>query len=340
MVRIEKNINLKSLNSFHIDAKAKYLCRITQPDQLQELLATDIYLSEKHYVLGGGTNILVTKDFDGLLIKVEMKGLEKKETSDNTVKIKVSAGENWHQLVEYAVSQQWGGIENLSLIPGTVGAAPMQNIGAYGVEIKDVVDQVEAIDLSSGSTRVFTNHECGFGYRESVFKNNLKEKFFISSVTLTLTTNNHRLNTSYGALQEVLRKMDVSNITIQEISRAVIQIRKAKLPDPDIIGNAGSFYKNPTIDLQKYEFLTAIHGSIPSYPIDNQHVKLPAGWLIEQCGWKGKRINHVGVHPLQALVLVNYDNGSGDEILQLAKEIQQSVFEKFQIVLTPEVNIL
>ncbi len=340
MVPIEKNINLKALNSFHIDANAKYLCRITHLDQLKELMAMDIYQSEKHYILGGGTNILLTKDFDGLLIKVELKGLEKKEESDSAVKIKVSAGENWHQLVEYAVSQQWGGIENLSLIPGTVGAAPMQNIGAYGVEIKDVVSEVEAINLFTGTTRVFANPECGFGYRESVFKRSLKEIFFISSVTLTLTTNNHRLNTSYGTLHETLQKRNVDHITIQEISRAVIEIRKSKLPDPNEIGNAGSFYKNPTIDIDKYKILTALHGPMPSYFIDNQHVKVPAGWLIEQCGWKGKRINHIGVHPVQALVLVNYDQGSGEEILQLAEEIQQSVFEKFDIALTPEVNIL
>jgi UDP-N-acetylmuramate dehydrogenase len=243
-------------------------------------------------------------------------------------------------LVLHCVKNNWGGIENLSLIPGLVGAAPIQNIGAYGTEIKNMITQVEAIDLKTGLTKLFTNEECCFGYRESVFKNALREKYFISSITLTLTKKNHRLNTSYGAIHETLSSMNIEQPTIKSISDAVIAIRQSKLPDPRVIGNAGSFFKNPSITVNHYQSLQKTNTTIPSYPSANQEVKVPAGWLIEQCGWKGKKINHVGVHPKQALVLVNYGDGKGEDVFDLAVKIASSVKEKFNIELTPEVNII
>ncbi|MBX2941947.1 MAG: UDP-N-acetylmuramate dehydrogenase [Cyclobacteriaceae bacterium] len=340
MVKLEENVSLKAYNTFGINAKAKYLCHVTTVDQLVDLLHSPIFKKERHYILGGGSNVLFTKDFDGLIIKDEIKGIETVSETDTHIVVRVSAGENWHQFVLHAVANDWGGIENLSLIPGTVGAAPMQNIGAYGVEIKNLIERVEAIELSTGRLKTFSNEECAFGYRESVFKRELAKKYFISSVTLRLSKKDHQFNTTYGALQETLKEMNVTHTTIQSISDAVIHIRKSKLPDPVVIGNAGSFFKNPTIDVKQFESLQNLHSTIPGYSIDNQNIKVPAGWLIEQCGWKGKRINNVGVHPQQALVLVNYGNGSGAEILNLSEKIQVSVMEEFQIKLTPEVNIL
>jgi len=340
MIKIEENVSLRPYNTFGIDVKAAYLCKIHRIEELQELIQSSLYQSTKHYILGGGSNILFTQNYDGLIIKVELKGIEILSETDAEVIINAKSGESWHGLVMHAVQNGWGGIENLSLIPGTVGAAPMQNIGAYGVEIKNVVENVEAIDLVTGSLRVFTNAECRFGYRESVFKRDLKEKYFISSVTLRLTKKNLELNTSYGAIHDTLREQQVHEVTIQTISNAVIQIRQSKLPDPKVVGNAGSFFKNPTITIEHYESLKKTHPSIPGYQTDNQYVKVPAGWLIEQCGWKGKKINQVGVHSKQALVLVNYGEGKGIEILKLADEIRHSVDQKFKIKLTPEVNIL
>lgn len=340
MIKIEENVNLKPYNTFGIEAQARYFCKISTEDQLEELLSSEVYKNERHLILGGGSNILFTKDFDGLIIKVDLTGIQKQHETNETIDIEVKSGEVWHNLVLYCVQNNLGGIENLSLIPGTVGAAPIQNIGAYGIEIKEVIKKVEAIHLVTGKRKSFTNAECMFGYRESIFKHELKENYFISSVTLTATTKNHLLNTSYGAIQDTLKAMHVTEPTIKTISDAVIHIRKTKLPDPAIIGNAGSFFKNPTIALSQYEQLKKTYPEIPGYPTVNQSVKVPAGWLIEQCGWKGKRIENIGVHTQQALVLVNYGNGKGNEIFQLAKNILSSVKEKFNITLTPEVNII
>ncbi|MEQ8364249.1 MAG: UDP-N-acetylmuramate dehydrogenase [Cyclobacteriaceae bacterium] len=340
MFKVEENVSLKSYNTFGIDVNTKYLCRVTTANQLIDLIQSPVFKQEKHYILGGGSNVLFTDDFDGLVIKDDLKGIETVSETDSHITVKVYAGENWHEFVMQAVANGWGGIENLSLIPGTVGAAPMQNIGAYGVEIKNLIENVEAIELSTGVLKTFSNEQCAFGYRESVFKRELAKKYFISSVTLSLSKKNHHLNTTYGAIQETLKEMNVTQPTIQTVSNAVINIRKSKLPDPVEIGNAGSFFKNPTISLKQYEELQNLTATIPGYPTDNQNVKVPAGWLIEQCGWKGKRINNVGVHPKQALVLVNYGGGNGTEILSLSKKIQAAVWEKFHIMLTPEVNIL
>jgi UDP-N-acetylmuramate dehydrogenase len=340
MIDLEENISLHPFNTFGIDIRAKYFVRITSKEDFQKLINTSIYKLHSSLILGGGSNVLFTKDYNGLVIKDDLKGIAIVDETPQLITIKVQAGENWHQFVMYCVKNNYGGVENLSLIPGTMGAAPMQNIGAYGIEVKEVIKEVEAIDRNNGSVRVFSNEDCRFGYRESVFKQALREKFFISSVTLTLTKNNHHLNTSYGAIQDTLKQMNVIQPTIQSVSNAVIHIRQSKLPDPLVIGNAGSFFKNPSISLHQYEELKKMHPNIPGYISENQLVKVPAGWLIEQCDWKGKRINNVGVHSQQALVLVNYGNAKGEELFQLAQRIQSSVKEKFDIDLTTEVNII
>lgn len=340
MIRIEENISLRSYNTFGIEAKARYFYKISTEEQLIELINTPIFKSEPHFILGGGSNVLFTKDYAGLIIKVDLKGIRIVEETEQTVSIHVKSGEVWHNLVMHCVLHAWGGIENLSLIPGTVGAAPIQNIGAYGVEIKEVIENVECIDLTTGKYKSFNNQECCFGYRESIFKHQFKENIFISSVTLSLTKKNHVFNTSYGAITDTLKAMNITQPTLKSVSDAVIHIRKNKLPDPSLIGNAGSFFKNPSIALSHYENLKNSYPQIPGYHSVNQDVKVPAGWLIEQCNWKGKRINDIGVHTQQALVLVNYGNGKGEEIFQLAMQIISSVKEKFNITLTPEVNLL
>jgi UDP-N-acetylmuramate dehydrogenase len=340
MVRIRENVSLRSLNTFGIDVKARHFIDVSSENDLRDLINLPIYRQSKVLILGGGSNVLFTGDFDGLVIKSGIIGKEVVHTNDHTLLLKSGSGESWHDLVMHAVMNNWGGIENLSLIPGTAGAAPMQNIGAYGVEIKDVIENVDAIDLSTGELRTFNNAECRFSYRESIFKHDLKEKYFISSITLRLTRNDHQLNTSYGAIQDVLKARSIVHPTIKDISDAVINIRQSKLPDPRLIGNAGSFFKNPTINSQVFEALKKAYPTIPSYPSDNQSIKVPAGWLIEQCGWKGKRLGNIGVHQHQALVLVNYGGGNGKEIFDLAMNISKSVQEKFNITLTTEVNVI
>lgn len=339
-MNIEENKNLKPYNTFGIAANARYFCSISSLAELKELQQTTIYQQSKRLILGGGSNVLFLHDFEGLIIKTELKGIKIVHENDDTVTIEVAAGEAWHAFVLHCVKNDWGGIENLSLIPGLMGAAPIQNIGAYGVEVKDVIESVHGIDLTTGEERTFQADECAFGYRESIFKHTLKEKFFISSVTLTLTKKSHRINTQYGAIRDTLKQMKITTPTIQSVSDAVIAIRQSKLPDPRVIGNAGSFFKNPSISRQHYQSLQKKNPSIPNYPSVNQEVKVPAGWLMEQCGWKGKKLNEVGVHTQQALVLVNYGNGNGAEIFSLAEKIIASVEEKFSITLTPEVNII
>jgi len=339
-MRIQEQVDLLPYNTFKIRAKAKHFTSIHSVEEFQSLIKTPVYQQEKHLILGGGSNILFTGDFNGLVIKVDIKGVEIVSEDDTTVTIKAGAGELWHALVLHCVEHDWGGIENLSLIPGTVGAAPMQNIGAYGVEIKEVIKNVEAIDLISGQVKVFTNRECSFDYRESVFKQEFKGKYFISSVTLTLTKKNHHFITSYGTLQTTLLEQGVHQLSVRAISNAVIAIRQQKLPDPSVVGNAGSFFKNPTLTPQHYEKLKNTYPEIPGYSTVNQHVKVPAAWLIEKCGWKGKTVEHIGVHPHQALVIVNYGGGTGENIWRLALQILSSVKEKFDVQLQPEVNVV
>ena len=340
MIKIGQHKSLKQYNTFGINAKATYFTTIQSIEELQELLQLPLYQNEKHLILGGGSNVLFTNDFNGLVIKVESRGIYIVEETDETITLKVNAGEVWHDLVAYCVQHDWGGIENLSLIPGLTGAAPIQNIGAYGVEIKNVINGVEGVDLKTGTMKSFKNAECCFGYRESAFKLEWKEKYFISSITLRLTKRNYKINHEYGAIQEVLKQHHIHHATIKDISDAVIAIRQSKLPDPLLIGNAGSFFKNPTVSKDVYHAIKANHPTIQSYSIDSQSFKVPAGWLIEQCGWKGKKFGGIGVHPFQALVLVNYGNGNGEEIFELAMKIKQSVKEKFGVILNTEVNII
>lgn len=332
-----KNQSLKAYNTFGIDVIADQFLAFKS---MAELIHTLKQSAKSPLILGGGSNILFTSNYDGLVLKNEIKGIEIIEETDAEVLVRFGAGENWHQCVLYAIAHQWGGIENLSLIPGTIGAAPMQNIGAYGVEIKEVFESLTAVNISTQEIQTFTHSDCKFGYRESVFKNELKNQYIITDVTLRLSKSNHELNTSYGAIADVLNANDIISPSIKDVSDAVISIRKSKLPDPKEIGNAGSFFKNPTIDKLDYESLKLEFPEMPGYTVSENEVKVPAGWLIEYCGWKGKTRGAIGVHKNQALVLVNFGDGSGAEIKQLAADIQESVVKQFGIDLSPEVNII
>ncbi|MTI22107.1 UDP-N-acetylmuramate dehydrogenase [Fulvivirga sp. RKSG066] len=339
-MQIEKNISLKPYNTFGLEAKARYFTEAQSIEDLQAILKTSEAQDNEVLLLGGGSNILLTKDFDGLVIKIDIKGIELQHENNEEVVVKVGAGENWHEFVLEAIKNNWGGVENLSLIPGTMGAAPMQNIGAYGVEIKEVFDYLLAVNRKTGKVEKFNNTDCQFGYRESIFKNVVKGEYIIAEVVLRLSNNEHKLNTSYGAIADTLKEMGIDKPTIKDISDAVIKIRQSKLPDPKKIGNSGSFFKNPTIDKIDYEGLKAEFSDIPGYELPEDKIKVPAGWLIEQCGWKGKKIGDIGVHDKQALVLVNHGGGKGEDIWDLAQEIQKSVAEKFGISLNPEVNVI
>jgi UDP-N-acetylmuramate dehydrogenase len=340
MIKLKEQQGLKAHNTFHINATASLLCTIASEDDAIDLFRLPAYKQHQSIIVGSGSNILFTKDFAGLVVHNALKGIRIIEETAGHVVLNVASGELWHSVVMHCVNNDWGGIENLSLIPGTVGAAPMQNIGAYGAEIKDVIVNVGAIECSSGDKRIFSADECHFGYRESIFKHDLKQKYFISSVTLRLTKKNHKLNTSYGAITETLATMNDSTPSVQSISAAVIAIRRSKLPDPEVIGNAGSFFKNPVISREQYEELKKSHPTLPGYFSENQSVKVPAAWLIEKDGWKGKRFGDAGVHTHHALVLVNYNDAKGSDIFELAMKIQSSVKAKFDIMLTPEVNII
>jgi UDP-N-acetylmuramate dehydrogenase len=340
MLNVLEKVNLAPYNTFGITEFARWFVHITTPSQISELIHHPLFTGHPYLILGGGSNILFTRPFEGLVIHTQLKGIETIDENHESVWLKVAAGENWHQLVMYCVHKGYGGIENLSLIPGTAGAAPVQNIGAYGVELADVLHEVEGYHLPDGSRHILPATACRLSYRDSVFKQEWKGKFFISSITLRLTRHHHRLHTSYPALADMLKHMQVTQPTPRDISEAVIRIRSAKLPDPAVVGNAGSFFKNPVVPLQQYRQLQERYPDIPGYIIDNQHVKIPAAWLIEQCGWKGRRIGQAGVHHLQALVLVNYGGASGAEIIALATNIQSSVAERFEIELQPEVNIV
>jgi len=337
-LNILEDYSLKTLNTFGLDVQGKYFVEIRSHDEFRDLLQTNIYRTNKKLILGGGSNILFTQNFPGLIIHNQLLGIDVVEQNEDFAIIAAAGGENWHELVEYAISQNLGGIENLSLKPGSVGAAPIQNIGAYGVELREVLDFVEAIDLTNGKDRKFSNAECDFNYRNSVFKNELKDKFLITKVYLKLNKN-HEVNTTYGAIESILSTKNITNPTIKDISNIVIEIRQSKLPDPSQFGNAGSFFKNPVIDKIDYEGLRLLFADIPSY-INGDQVKIPAAWLIEQCGWKGKRFGAIGVHDQQSLVLVNYGNGDGEEIKNLALKIKGSVADKFGIELEPEPRII
>lgn len=333
-MEIQQNISLKRYNTFGIQAIAKRFVSVNSIIELKEIIAAERAI----FLLGGGSNILLTGDVEKLVIHLNTKGIIVNDSGNNEVSVTAEAGENWHEFVQWCVSQNYGGLENLALIPGNVGTAPIQNIGAYGVEIKDVFLQLEAIDIETGKTKTFTNEECNFGYRDSVFKNELKGKYIIANVTFKLTRKNHLPNISYGAIKELLN--DNKNPSIKEIADAVIAIRQSKLPDPKEIGNSGSFFKNPVIDINSFKKLKEKYPALPNYVLSKKEIKIPAGWLIEQCGFKGKRLGDAGVHEKQALVLVNYNNASGKEIYALAQDIQQKVMKVFNIALEIEVNII
>jgi UDP-N-acetylmuramate dehydrogenase len=336
---IQKQVSLKTYNTFGFDVVAKYFTTVFHVSDLIKLYQNEEMKAERKLILGGGSNLLLLNDWDGLVIKNGILGIEKTFEDQNEVVLKVGGGVVWHQLVMHTVGLNLGGIENLSLIPGTTGAAPMQNIGAYGVEIKDVFVSLEALNIETLETEIFYLNDCKFGYRESVFKHEGKGKFFILNVSFRFQKN-PEFKTSYGAIQDTLTESGVTQLSVKAISEAVIAIRKSKLPDPAEIGNSGSFFKNPEIPTAQYNKIALEYPAMPNFPISEGVVKIPAGWLIEQAGWKGKRFGEVGVHDKQALVLVNYGKGKGIEIKQLAEKVQASVFEKFGIEIMPEVNFV
>ncbi|APY11916.1 UDP-N-acetylenolpyruvoylglucosamine reductase [Seonamhaeicola sp. S2-3] len=337
-MHIKQNISLKAYNTFGIDVNAKHFVSVSSIDELNKVITLENY--PKKLILGGGSNMLLTSDFDGLVIHINLKGIEIISKDQESVIIKANAGENWHNFVLWCLKHDFGGIENLSLIPGNVGTAPIQNIGAYGVELKDTFVSCEAISLETKTLKTFNKEACNFGYRNSIFKNDAKGKHIITSVTFKLSTQNHKLNINYGAITSELENMGIKNPTIQNVSDAIITIRKSKLPDPKKIGNSGSFFKNPIIPKEVYNELRENFNDIPSYPVSETHVKVPAGWLIEKAGFKGKRFGNYGVHKNQALVLVNYGDAKGKDILQLSKLIQKTVKRIFNISIEAEVNIL
>ncbi len=337
-MNIQQNISLKSYNTFGIDVMARSFASFCSVDELEELYSS-LQSPASSLVLGGGSNILLTKDFDGLVLKNDLKGIEVVAEDAAYYFVKAAAGENWHHFVMFCVDNNYAGLENLSLIPGNVGASPMQNIGAYGVEVKDVFHELTAYHIKEKRTQTFTLDDCEFGYRESVFKRKYKNQFVILDVTYKLNKQ-PVFNTSYGAIEQELQQMGVNELSIQAISQAVINIRSSKLPDPKVIGNAGSFFKNPTVEYSVYNSLKGKYPAIPGYPSKEGYIKIAAGWLIEQCGWKGYRKEDAGCHAKQALVLVNYGNAKGKDVWNLSEEIIASVNDKFGIVLEREVNII
>lgn len=337
---MQENFSLKPFNTFGVEAKAKYFIETNSVDELIETLKHAHSQTLPLLFLGGGSNILLTKDFDGLAIKLNLKGISEKDLNENEVLITAKAGENWHEFVMFCLNKNYGGLENLSLIPGNVGTSPMQNIGAYGTEIKDIFVDCKVLNLETLEIETFNLERCRFGYRDSIFKQEGKGKYVILEVSFKLTSKIHSIKTEYGAIKSELENLGITNPTIQDISKAVINIRQSKLPDPKEIGNAGSFFKNPTIPLAQFENLKEQFPDIQGYPNGN-FVKVPAGWLIEQCGWKGKQIGNVASHKLQSLVIINATgNATGKEIFDFSTLIIDSVQEKFGIELEREVNIL
>jgi UDP-N-acetylmuramate dehydrogenase len=333
---IQSDFSLKAYNTFGIEAKAKQFVSAHSITDLNEVLL----LNQDIFVLGGGSNMLLTQNINKLVVHVDLKGISVVNEDENHVWVKANAGENWHEFVLWCIDHNYGGIENLSLIPGNVGTTPIQNIGAYGIEIKDVFASCEAININSREIKEFNKEDCQFGYRESIFKNSLKEQFIITSVIFKLTKQKHKTNSSYGAIETELANNNISIPTIKDISNAVIAIRKSKLPDPKELGNSGSFFKNPIIPSDKYKELHKKHPEMPHYVISETEVKVPAGWLIEQAGFKGKRFGDAGIHKNQALVLVNYGNATGQEIVAVSKNIQKTILEKYEIAIEAEVNII
>jgi UDP-N-acetylmuramate dehydrogenase len=337
-MEIQSQFSLKNHNTFGIEAKAKQFIAVHSIDELKKVLEEN--KNQAKFILGGGSNMLLTKDIDALVIHIDLKGKKIVDEDDDFVWIESQAGETWHDFVLWTIEQDFGGLENMSLIPGNVGTTPVQNIGAYGTEIKDTFVSCQAMNIETQAIRTFTHSECNFGYRESIFKHEVKDQYIITSVTYKLTKRNHKINTSYGDITAELAKNNITNPNLKDVSNAVIAIRQSKLPDPKELGNSGSFFKNPILLKSDFE---KIHQKFPEmkyYDVSETEVKVPAGWLIEQAGFKGKRFGDAGIHKNQALVLVNYGNATGQEILAISKDIQKTVFEKFGIHIEAEVNVI
>jgi len=335
-LKIQHNISLKQYNTFGIDVNAERFVEITSVIGLKTLLATEKEL----FIISGGSNMLLLSDIKKLVVLLNIEGIIIQETQENDVFVTANAGENWHDFVLWCIDQNYGGLENLSLIPGNVGSCPIQNIGAYGVEVKDTIHQVTAVEVATGKTRLFTNEECNFGYRNSIFKNELKGAYIITTVAFKLTKANHKIYDGYGAIQAALKEENITSPSISDVSKAIIKIRSSKLPDPKEIGNSGSFFKNPVVNATIFEKIQTNYPTMPFYKVSEEEIKIPAGWLIETCGFKGKRYGDTGVHKNQALVLVNYGEASGKEIYELAQKIQATVLSTFGITLEIEVNIV
>jgi len=338
MLQIRENVSLKNFNTFGVEANARFLVEINHEEELTELFLDPKWLQTPRLVLGGGSNMLFTKDFDGLVIKMNIRGIEHRINHEE-VHVEAGAGESWKELVDYCVIHGFAGMENLSLIPGSVGASPVQNIGAYGVELKDVFESCQAFEIATQQKKTFVKEACGFGYRESIFKGELKNQFIITSVKFKLSLN-PVINIKYGAIEAELHHRGIESPNIQDVSKVVSAIRVSKLPDPSTIGNAGSFFQNPIIGFNQFEGLKAKFPDVVNYPAENGKIKLAAGWLIEQCGWKGKIVGQTGTWKNQALVLVNHGDATGTEIYTLSSQIIDSVYNKFGVKLHREVNIL
>lgn len=336
---LQEYISLKPLNTFHVAAQARYYSHIQNIEALQYLLLKQELQALPKLVLGAGSNLLFTSNFEGWVIQMAISGIRKLQEDQTAVWLQVGAGVNWHTLVLYCIDHGYGGIENLSLIPGTVGAAPIQNIGAYGVELSEVFESLAAVEIRTGIVKIFDKQACSFGYRDSIFKKSLQGQYIILHITLRLEKQ-PTLRTAYGDIQTTLKALEIQELSIKAISDAIIYIRQNKLPNPSQLGNAGSFFKNPIVKEANFEYLKSIYPHLPGYTLGNKQVKIPAAWLIEQCGWKGYRRGAVGVYSQQPLVLVNFGGASGQEIYQFAQDIQRSVNEAFGIELQPEIHIV
>jgi UDP-N-acetylmuramate dehydrogenase len=337
-MEIVSDFSLKKYNTFGIEAKAKQFVAVHSVQELKTILQEN--KTQQKFILGGGSNMLLTKNIDALVIHIDLKGKKILEENEDFVWVESQAGESWHEFVLWTINQNFGGLENMSLIPGNVGTTPVQNIGAYGTEIKDTFVSCQAMTIDNQEIKTFTKEECHFGYRESIFKNEIKDQYIITSVVFKLTKHNHKINTSYGDITAELEKNNITNPTLKDVSNAVIAIRQSKLPDPKELGNSGSFFKNPILLKSDFE---KIHQQFPEmkyYDVSETEVKVPAGWLIEQAGFKGKRFGDAGIHKNQALVLVNYGNATGQEILNISKDIQETIFKIFGIYIEAEVNVI
>jgi len=337
MSQIFKNYSLKPHNTFNIDARAKYFAECNSRGELKNIIDHKIFKREDNFIIGAGSNILFTEDYNGIVVYPNIKGIKILQEDESDIVIKASCGENWDKFVKYCVNNNYGGIENLSWIPGKVGAVPIQNIGAYGVEARDRILEVEALEIETGKIKIFSNEECRFGYRASIFKNKYKGKYIILSVSFRLSKK-PELVTNYGSIRQELEKYPQKDI--KAIRDIVINIRKNKLPDPDKIGNAGSFFKNPVVSRENFLEIQDKYPDMPYYQLSDNSIKIPAGWMIDKCGWKGKRIDDAGVYSKQALILVNYGNAKGRELYKLSREIEADVEQEFDISLEREVRVI